>query len=252
MTSNSWSYYDRLGGRRRQFVKKIWELTGFSREFRILLRFEFEMFLLNLRNKLSISHKCHVEKLKRQQHLKVQLGSGPFPREGWVNIDGYGPSLKETQVLLHDIRKPLPLENNSVKYVFLSHVFEHLIRPDHSFALLREIYRVLEPRGVVRIIVPNGRWMLDAYYNLSHPLRKYFTEDKTWICAINRMARETSFMHKFLYDAETLISDLKECGFENAYESQAGKSAYSDIVLDYLQEFRIELSLYVEAVKRED
>ena len=54
-----------------------------------------------------------------------------------------------------DLRWPLPFPDSSVRYVFASHVIEHVYRQSELPTLLSEISRVLQPGGVLRIIVPD-------------------------------------------------------------------------------------------------
>ena len=53
-----------------------------------------------------------------------------------------------------DLTRPLPFADGSVSAVFSSHVFEHLFL-DEVERLVAEIYRILAPGGVCRVVVPN-------------------------------------------------------------------------------------------------
>lgn len=57
-------------------------------------------------------------------------------------------------VLVHDLRKGLPFEADSVDAVYHSHVLEHIDR-DLVEGFLLEIKRVLRPGGIQRIVVPD-------------------------------------------------------------------------------------------------
>jgi SAM-dependent methyltransferase len=57
------------------------------------------------------------------------------------------------RVLLADLERPLPNEvGGAYGLVILSHVLEHLVRPER---LLQELTRVLAPQGVVLVALPN-------------------------------------------------------------------------------------------------
>jgi ubiquinone/menaquinone biosynthesis C-methylase UbiE len=60
----------------------------------------------------------------------------------------------DSDVFVHDVRKGLPFENNSLSAVYSSHMLEHLYF-EEARRLLDECYRILEPRGVLRIVVPD-------------------------------------------------------------------------------------------------
>ncbi|HJR88675.1 MAG TPA: methyltransferase domain-containing protein [Aeromicrobium sp.] len=65
-------------------------------------------------------------------------------------------------VLVHDLRKGIPMADASVDVVYHSHVFEHIDR-DAVDGFLAEIHRVLKPGGVQRIVVPDLERLVRAY-----------------------------------------------------------------------------------------
>ncbi|MDA2933556.1 methyltransferase domain-containing protein [Acidobacteria bacterium AH-259-D05] len=113
------------------------------------------------------------------QDIKLNLGSGNRVADGWINIDislnaklSRYPSLRRLlysigvlpkqyydvswppNVVRWDVTRGLPYRHNSVKYIFHSHLFEHLKFRD-AMALLDESHRVLETGGVLRMVVPD-------------------------------------------------------------------------------------------------
>lgn len=81
----------------------------------------------------------------------LNVGCGTTFHKAWVNIDIN--SIHE-EVINVDIRKGLPFEESSFDVVYSSHVLEHFSIQD-GLSLLNEIYRVLKPNGIVRIVVPD-------------------------------------------------------------------------------------------------
>jgi SAM-dependent methyltransferase len=69
------------------------------------------------------------------------------------------------QVLVHDLTKGIPADDNSVDAVYHSHVLEHLDRVDYDVVpgFLYEIYRVLKPGGVHRVVVPDMAQLCREY-----------------------------------------------------------------------------------------
>jgi hypothetical protein len=63
---------------------------------------------------------------------------------------------------------------------------------------------------------------------------------------VNEIFRQ-AYTHKFAYDAETLVLLLERHGFENAAQTDYGKSREPDICIDF--EDRAHESLYVEGSK---
>ena len=81
----------------------------------------------------------------------LNVGCGERIHEDWVNLDLVP---RRPGVIAHDIRSGLPFADNSFSAVYHSHVLEHM-RRSAAPALLRECYRVLEPGGILRVVVPD-------------------------------------------------------------------------------------------------
>jgi len=81
----------------------------------------------------------------------ANFGCGGCFHSDWVNFDFVSQS---PDVIQHDLRTRLPLNDGSCAVVYHSHVLEHFPR---AFALLflQECYRVLAPGGVLRVVVPD-------------------------------------------------------------------------------------------------
>jgi len=85
--------------------------------------------------------------------LKLNLGCGDDQREGYIGVDiRPGPAVQ----LSLDISKPLPLENDSIEVILANDVLEHLQRNEVE-PTLRELYRVLEHKGRLKVKSPNIR-----------------------------------------------------------------------------------------------
>lgn len=61
---------------------------------------------------------------------------------------------RSPEVVAHDLREPLPFPDGAFAVVYHSHVLEHL-DPEQGARLLGECGRVLEPGGLVRVVVPD-------------------------------------------------------------------------------------------------
>lgn len=65
------------------------------------------------------------------------------------------PELEKRGIAFHEVdvaRETLPVDSGSVDLVMLNHLIEHIDESEH---LLRELRRVLRPRGIVYIRTPN-------------------------------------------------------------------------------------------------
>lgn len=81
--------------------------------------------------------------------MKIDIGGGLRPREGFVNFDPvHGEGLFKRK-----LQDGIPVEDNSVDELFSSHTFEHIPTSDR-ISCMNECNRVLKSGGVFEIIVP--------------------------------------------------------------------------------------------------
>lgn len=98
--------------------------------------------------------------------MRVQLGCGSTPKQGYVNVDVVDLPTVDQVVDLNVL--PWPWADNSIEEVFASDALEHLAPLGRAagqlniLAVLGEIHRVLEPGGLLEVIVPStdgpGAW----------------------------------------------------------------------------------------------
>ena len=103
-------------------------------------------------------------KIKKQPEidLKLDLGCGPHPKDGFTGVD----EMDFGQPIKHDLRKPWPWKDDSVSEVNCTHFVEHLAATDriHFF---NELYRVMKVGAKAAIVVPH--WASTrAYGDLTH------------------------------------------------------------------------------------
>lgn len=195
-------------------------------------------------------------------------------RERFAALDG--------NVVVHDLRKRLPIEDNSADAVYHSHVLEHIDRHQVGF-FLAEIRRVLRPGGVQRIVVPDfelacRRYLADLDDCAERP-EAVADHDRSVGAIIEQMvrreasgtgeqpplrrlaenvvfgdARRRGETHQWMYDRVNLASVLAEAGFRDVRVVDHRTSSipgWDRIRLDELDdgaEYKPG-SLYVEAVK---
>lgn len=83
---------------------------------------------------------------------KLNLGSGHFPKKGYLNVD-FNPLEKPDLIL--DLNNPKALEvlpSEYFEHIVLDHVLEHL---SDVFGTIKQIHRLLAKEGVVEIRVPH-------------------------------------------------------------------------------------------------
>lgn len=99
----------------------------------------------------------------------LNIGCGVRFDERWLNVDLHA---SHPNVQRHDVLSgPLPFAERSLAVVYHAHLLEHLPR-DQAPRFLRECYRLLQPGGIVRVVVPDlegiVRLYLDALTSGAH------------------------------------------------------------------------------------
>ena len=199
---------------------------------------------------------------------KVNLGCGLHCSSGWLNIDGSLTSLLGTNMTLlnkviykvagssayysfndfneviknkklywRDLTDKIPLTDNSIDIVFSSHFLEHLTKTKGE-QFLNDIYRIMKPGGLVRILVPDLDLAIQKFNQgkINETLDLFFYTSE-----------EADFSaHKYNYTFGSLKTKLEDIGFKNVVRQSHQKGECPDI--EYLDVYP-DHSLYVEAKK---
>jgi SAM-dependent methyltransferase len=203
-----------------------------------------------------------------QRPLKLQLGCGPGAvPAGWINLDGSWNALLakyplarriiktlqllpagladvpwSSDVVFHDLRRPLPFPDQSFAAVYGSHILEHLYL-DQARRLLAECLRVLQPGGVLRMVVPDVYALAEEYVREGKINGQVKEQgEKLWADRLNERlgfrspsapsgnaifrvysAWNDFHSHKWMYDSQSLLFYFQSAGFTQTN------------VMDYLQ-----------------
>ena len=196
-------------------------------------------------------------RLVSEKGSRVNVGCGSNPIQGWINLD----VISHPGVHFWDCRSDLPFSDGSVAAIYSEHFFEHLDVETEARPFLCECLRCLQPRGVLRIVVPDAGAYLRAYGGPWELLAEMRPLDCTangwrdkrlsWIYQTQMQLMNAIFRqrydHKYAYDDETLILVMREAGFADAIVQQFGVSIDPKMAADTND--RQTESLYVEAVK---
>ncbi|WP_084592508.1 class I SAM-dependent methyltransferase [Pseudohaliea rubra] len=91
----------------------------------------------------------------------INLGCGPVfvDSPDWINLD-FTPATP--RVRRANLLARLPLPSDEARLVYASHFLEHIPKSEID-AFLRECHRVLQPGGVLRLVLPDLQEMATSY-----------------------------------------------------------------------------------------
>jgi predicted SAM-dependent methyltransferase len=140
---------------------------------------------------------------------RLHLGSGDHVLPGWANID----ALALPGVTPWDLRKPLPVADDSIDLIYSEHFIEHVTR-DQAARLLGDCHRALRPGGVIRLSTPDLAKLIEEYQ--AGRLDEW--ADVDWRPAtpaqlVNEAVREWG--HLFIFDYAELSGLLREIGYRD-------------------------------------
>lgn len=137
-------------------------------------------------------------------------------------------------VVYGDIVRGLPYEPQSLKGIYSSHVIEHLAYNDCRRAIVNS-FGYLEDGGIFRCVLPNLEAQVGDYLKLkstgdvdaANKFMRY-----TFLGYENRPGNLRSLvrwylatdMHLWMWDAESLMAELKAAGFSKVYRSGFNQS----------------------------
>ena len=188
----------------------------------------------------------------------LQYGSGWCAPQAWINFDA-SPTLYFERIPLlgklytknktrfpenvrhGDIVKGLPVAEKSCAAVYCSHVLEHLALIDLRQALLNT-YRILEPGGIFRFVLPDLEHSIKKYNNdTSHEAALHFMRG-TLLGREKRNRGLGAFFsewlgnsgHLWMWDYKSIAHELRQAGFIEVRRAVRGDS--NDRMFDQVEE----------------
>jgi predicted SAM-dependent methyltransferase len=158
-------------------------------------------------------------RLLRSRPLLLHLGCGFLRKQGWVNIDLVGTSAE----VFWDLLEPLPFPDDCADGVYHEHVLEHFSVAD-GLRVLTNCFHVLQPRGILRVVVPDVRRYAESYVN--DPAMSFIHNVRPGHATGLLAFQEIFFKygHRAAYDAETLRYVLHGVGFVDIRECQCNET----------------------------
>lgn len=178
------------------------------------------------------------------QRTRVHLGAGDHRLNGWTNVD-LQPNVAD---VLADFTSPLPFRTGSVDLLHSEDLLEHL-DGEAGKRLLADCYRVLRPGGVMRLLTPDLRALIDRVYQQREPRHLAWCDTHLSArgpCEALNMHLRMNGEHRFVYDEEHLTETLRAIGFR----VRRVRHNWSPVrELNYLDLRDFGLNLFLEAVK---
>lgn len=196
--------------------------------------------------------------LKQTKEPKIHIGCGESFFPGWLNCDKF---VAGADIYLNVYSK-FPFADNTFCKAYSEHLIEHL-NVDKVQHFLQEVYRTLQPGGVLRLTCPDLDKFVSAYVNkdksfydqvmVNFAWKRESNPALTWVLRseASPMVAYTVkdyFNHKWMYEFTTLESCLKEVGFTKVLKQDFQQSIDQECgSLDgKAKEFE---TLYIDAVK---
>ena len=140
----------------------------------------------------------------------LNIGCGVNAHPEWTNIDIVG-SLPG--VIVHDVRRGLPFLDSRFEACYCSHMLEHVTR-SQARIIVDEAHRVLQPNGIVRLVVPDLEQIVRLYLKSLEDVvsdHGYKESDYDWMMLelLDQTVRGTPGGEMFAYLSDMNIPNKK-------------------------------------------
>jgi len=178
-------------------------------------------------------------KSNKNEFNYVQYGCGFSAAEGWLNFDA-SPTLKFERIPVlgklytknkirfpenvhyGDIVKGLPVQANSCKGIYASHVLEHLALDGFRIAL-KNTYDLLAKGGIFRVVVPDMEVFAQHYLSSDAADACLKLMEESYLGREKRIKSIMDFLelwlgnshHLWMWDYKSLENELIKVGFVN-------------------------------------
>jgi predicted SAM-dependent methyltransferase len=178
---------------------------------------------------------------------------------GWTTdgLEGRAVERDGALFLKHDLREPLPITPGTVKYIYVSHVIEHL-HPRDGFDLLARCRSYMRDGGLIRLAYPDLGIFVERYVRRDRLFleqrRQYIADFVGRPLSADAHAVSEIFYnweHRWMYDHDSLAEVLTLAGFSEIRRTKLHETEMPDIVSVELER-RAYHSGYLEAWRRDD
>jgi predicted SAM-dependent methyltransferase len=154
---------------------------------------------------------------ERRQYIdeRLNIGSGKWSLDGWINIDGViSPLATRPPDIICDIRK-IPLPDGCAKEAMAIHVFEHIDRWDAEATLL-EWARLLKRGGMLVLEMPD---LIKCCRNIINNTQGK-KPDQLGMWGLFGEPVGAPMQHKWAYTFKTIQPMLANAGFHEISEQR--------------------------------
>ena len=147
--------------------------------------------------------------------IKINLGSGHWKFDDWVNVD---LDIESAPDVCANLSGGLPFASGSVALMHTEDFIDQL-ELEQAAEFLQECHRILAPGGVLRVLTPDMHQLTDLYLNDPEKLTRMW-KDFVGVPLQLDTAGEIFNIgmrfagHTFLYDEETFKTLTARCGFD--------------------------------------
>jgi predicted SAM-dependent methyltransferase len=150
-----------------------------------------------------------------QGTVKINLGSGHWKLEDWVNVDIDRESQPD---VCANLARGLPFASASARLMHTEDFIDQL-ELDQAVEFLRECHRILAPGGVLRVLTPDMRRLAELYLNDPEKLHEMWRLFVGVPLSLDTPGEIFNIGmrfagHTFLYDEETFKALSTRCGFD--------------------------------------
>ncbi len=189
---------------------------------------------------------------KSKKEINLHLGCGKRYIPGFVHVD-----LDKFSHIdyYHDISKLPMFKTNSVSLIYACHTLEYFDREEVK-KVLKEWRRVLKPKGIIRLSVPDFEAMTRVYFKYNKDLEHRGILGPLYGRIVIKTPKGKKLIyHKTTYDFKSMKRVLEKAGFKNVRRYDWRKTVHKDYddfsqaYIPHMDKRGILMSLNVEAEK---
>ena len=187
---------------------------------------------------------------KSKHNHYMQFGCGySSSHEGWINFDAsptlflqripflgfltrrYVKPRFADDIIFGDILRDLPIEKESCKGIYCSHVLEHLSLEDFRIAI-KKTYLYLASNGIFRLVMPDINYLAQKYIMSTNPDASIEFLKESLLGVSKRERSALIFLrncighsnHLWLWDFKSAKNELEKSGFNEIRNAHFGDS----------------------------